>query len=71
MPKPRHDDPVVRKAFNDYITQFDTYQDAADALGVSKQYFYNVRVGRKPIPAYILGKLGLKRVVVQKTEGER
>ena len=64
MPKRRHDDPVIRAALDAFIAQFDTYQDAADALGVKKQYFYQVRRGAKPVPEYILTKIGLKRTVV-------
>ena len=71
MPKRRHDDPVIRAAMAAFVDQFDTYAAAADALGVSRSYFYEVRRGAKPVPAYILTKLGLKRGVIAIEEKSR
>jgi DNA-binding transcriptional regulator YdaS (Cro superfamily) len=40
---------------------------AAKALGISEVYLSDLKHGRRPMSAKVLAKLGLQRIVVQRT----
>lgn len=52
----------VLRRFRD---QFETLGDAASALSISKQYLSDMLQDRRNISPRILGKLGLKKIVVR------
>ena len=52
-------------ALQKFRSQHETLGDAADALGVSKQYLSDMLQGRRDLSPRILAKLGLKRAVIQ------
>lgn len=45
--------------------RYETLGDAASALSISKQYLSDMLRGRRDLSPRLLGKLGLKRVVVK------
>ena len=48
-----------------FVDKHKTIKAAADALGMDNTYLGDVLKGRRPASETLLGKLGLKRVVVK------
>ena len=50
---------------NEYRQRFDTLGDCASSLAISKQYLSDMLKGRRDLSPRMLGKLGLRKTVVQ------
>ena len=48
-----------------FCQQYDTLTEAAAALAITKQYLSDILRNHRDITPRVLGKLGLKRVVVK------
>lgn len=53
-------------ALQKFRSKYSTLGDAASALAVSKQYLSDMLHGRRDPSPRILGKIGLRKAVVQK-----
>lgn len=52
-------------ALERFCSQYETMTEAAAALDITKQYLSDILRNRRDITPRVLGKLGLKRVVVK------
>ena len=54
-----------RRVLLDFVARFDTQREAADALGISKQYLSDMLINyNRGLSDRMLNKLGLRRVIV-------
>lgn len=53
------------EALERYCSRYETLTDAAEGLGITKQYLSDILRNRRDITPRVLEKLGLKRIVVK------
>lgn len=54
-----------RQALERFVARYRTQQLAAEAIGLSPQYLGQLLHGARPLPVWVLAKLGLRRAVVE------
>ena len=54
-----------------YRKQYPTQQEAAEALGISTAYMSDLLNGRRDCPDWLLGNLGLERIIIEKPRQTR
>jgi hypothetical protein len=59
--RPQFNAMEVHRRLSNFITNHGGYRKAAEALGKSKSYVYDMHAGERPVPDDVLAVLGLVR----------
>ena len=58
-------EPIIERELEKCVAKAGSQKEAARLLGISTQYLNDLLRGRREASARVLGKLGLRRVVVR------